>query len=301
MKTLVIYHEVNPGVACPDGIAAAWVARKFFKSTGTEPDFLGLTYQREHWLETDDYEHLCIVDFSFPQEMIDTWVENGLTITLIDHHKTAEKDLGKYLTGNFSDALQGKVCLRFDMAECGATLAWKYFFGPNKPMPVFLKHVKDRDLWEFKLDYTQEIHESMAHLKRTFENLDRYENMTDKEFYSLMVPLGTFLLQPKRDAITAAATRVEYGNVAGHENIPLVRLSEDEDRLTSDICHVLYKNHPEHDFVACLKSNGYTWSLRSDKDGKNTDVAEIAKANGGGGHRNAAGFLDQELVEDISF
>ena len=77
----------------------------------------------------------------------------------------------------------------------------------------------------------------------------------------------------------------------GYFNIPIVELAQDgsEDLLTSDICSYLYKSIPEAPFVACITSDG-SWSLRSDKNGNNTDVGAIAQAKGGGGHRNAAGF-----------
>ena len=58
--------------------------------------------------------------------------------------------------------------------------------------------------------------------------------------------------------------------------------------LFSDIAGELAKDRP---FGACYFDRGdgkRQWSLRS-RDG-GIDVAEVAKANGGGGHRNAAGF-----------
>ena len=47
---------------------------------------------------------------------------------------------------------------------------------------------------------------------------------------------------------------------------------------------------------ACLvrSHDGVTYSLRSMDD--RMDVSEIAKDNGGGGHRNAAGFRVKELT-----
>lgn len=282
MTTLIIYHQVKEGVDCPDGIAAAWVASKAI----ADADILGCVYGDVP--DVSDYERIVIVDFSFPVSIIEDWVSNGKSITVIDHHKTAWE--------NFQN-LSSQVFRSFDMNECGATLTFKHFF-PNNAMPVFLHYIRDRDLWNHELEYTEEIHEASASIGRTFKFFDKIAPMAEQELFEYLVPIGTEKLKPKREAISNAILRVQFGIVAGWGNIPYVETTKEEDRLVSDICSCLYKRFHTAPFVACFTSDG-KWSLRSDKNGNNTDVGAIAKSLGGGGHRNAAGF-EVEVVTSPS-
>lgn len=275
MSALIIYHQVKQGVNCADGIAAAWIVSKVHP----QADLLGCVYG-EPAPEVSKYELIVIVDFSFPVPIIEEWVAQGKSVTVIDHHKTAWE--------NFQN-LSNQVFQKFDMNECGATLAWKHFFLDLAPMPVFLEYIRDRDLWNHELEFTEEIHEASASIGRTFEFFDRIAPMNKEELFAYLVPIGTEKLKPKREAIAKALERIEFGVVAGYDNIPFVQVKPEEERLVSDICSAMYKKLPDSYFVACVTSDR-KWSLRSNKHGNNTDVGAIARRFGGGGHNNASGF-----------
>lgn len=282
----IIYHEVAPGVGCPDGLASAWVTSKAIG----EAELIGRMYNddREWPFEPEDEDTIYLVDFSLPVAELQGIV-SGVDVVVIDHHKTA--------WDNLKDAewqLEDNVKINFDMEECGATLCWKHFF-PDQPIPVFLEYIKDRDLWNHKLESTAEVHAAYAKLGRTFELYERLAPMSRQQFLDFMVPVGKPAVDERRAKVKAIAARQELGTVAGYENTLHVKLAEDgsEDWLTSDVCQNMYLKHPEALFVACWVPNTSSWSLRSNKDGNNTDVGAIAKANGGGGHCNAAGFKVQ--------
>lgn len=286
MKTAVVYHQVKSGVDCADGIASAWVAKKKY------PDAVlyGQTYD-EPQNDLSRFDRIIYVDFSVPAYFLRQSAGCGIQTIVVDHHKTAQENLHGLLSEQI-ECLE----LNFDIAECGATLTWRRFF-PDKPLPKFLEYVRDRDLWEHKLPHTEEIHEAIANIryqkrssdrKEVFEFFDSLESNWEDELPDL-IKLGEDLLAPKRKAVAGAAQRVQFGIVAGWGNIPYVATAKEEDRLVSDICSVLYKRFPDALFVACFTTDG-TWSLRSDKDGNDTDVGAIAKSQGGGGHRNASGF-----------
>lgn len=292
MKTTIIYHQVKEGVDCPDGLAAAWVAAKYLPKA----QLIGWTYQANDVPIVEVGDKLIIVDFSFPASVMESWASSSVDVVVIDHHKTAMENL---------QGLSDRILARFDMNECGATLTWKTFF-PDQPMPAFLEYVRDRDLWNHVLPMTEEIHEATSALRRSFALFDVLEQMNREELIKFLAPLGGKLLKPKRDKIKAIAKRYDWRNLkvprtieapdgdiswADEYQIPLVVLAKDgsEDRLTSDVGSYLYKSLPKALFVACITSDG-SWSLRSDKHGNNTDVGAIAKALGGGGHHNAAGF-----------
>jgi len=290
VATKIIYHQVKKGIDCPDGLAAAWVVHK--ANPGAE--IIGCWYQCED-VDLPIFEkgdRAVIVDFSFPAEILQGWSDAGVEILLIDHHKTAMEHLGD--VSSFSEHFNGEI--KFDMNECGATLAWKHFF-PDKAIPLFLEYVKDRDLWNKALPNSDAIHEVISKLGRSFDLydlLEKYDNPLTN--FITLADLGDVLLAPKRRAIAAIAERATLTSFLDHENVAIVLLAGDgsEDRLTSDICELLYtKLFPKSPFVACQTSDR-TWSLRSNKNNPDSgfDVGALAKTKGGGGHRNAAGFKE---------
>ena len=284
MKPAVIYHQVKPGIDCADGIAAAWVAKRKY------PDavLIGASYGGEV-PDISQYDRVLVVDFSFPLNILEEWDEQT-ELTVIDHHKTAMNDLS-----GFANAY-------FDMAESGATLTWKILF-PDEPVPAFLEYVKDRDLWNFALPLSEEIHEAMAFTGRKFYQLDQLAKFTAEDLQAALGPLGAKLLEPKRERIADIAMFARYESVLGHK-VMAVEIAETETRLTSDICSYIYKRFPEASFVVAYsyksKENEWSLSFRSDKAGNDFDVSVISKQFSGGGHKNAAGGMVKDIKELFS-
>src|SRR5215831_18604798 len=145
MKTVCVYHN-----NCFDGICSAWVVKKYFPAAQLIPGNYGdkelVTglFALISNLMKDFPVHLILVDFSFPRETMMELNRCVEKMTVLDHHKTAEADC------------KGLEFCIFDMAESGASLAWKYFFK-GMPMPKLVQYVKDRDLWLFKEPYSEEV------------------------------------------------------------------------------------------------------------------------------------------------
>lgn len=302
MKTAILYHQVKPGVDCPDGIAAAFIAYRsvpFALST----DLIGCVYG-EQPPNIEKYDQVIIVDFSFERSILERWSETK-SVVLLDHHKTALEMLGDVST------FSGRLYSQIDMTECGATLTWKHF-NPTKEVPAMLEYVRDRDLWNFELPQSEEVNEAIAQLRYRIKDLARSVNLDERnllfalfeqliqcdsqQLVDKLSPFGAKLLAPKREKITAAANRYKLKSLPAPQfylgQIPVVECSPDgsEDRLVSDICAKLYRDLvPGADFVACITSDG-KWSLRSNKHGSNFNVAAIAEHYNGGGHHNAAAF-----------
>lgn len=304
MKTYIIYHKVTADKNCPDGLAAAWVASKVYP----DADIIGWQYQTPppDFLEPGD--RIIIVDFSFSASILNAWTEQGIEVILIDHHDGMLNELSQ---------LADRILYRFDIKECGATLTWKHFF-PEKPIPEFLKYIRDRDLFDHLLPNTREIHAAMSEMGRSFELFDRIENYSSEELIAEFVPIGAPLVGPRWEKCRAAAKRWQIAKIGGYF-VPAVEMTEDESYLRSDICFVLYREMfaggdgiaqsktlpPEviegmyrrgelqPPFVAAYYKNRY--DLRSDKHTyKSINVDTVAKKYGGGGSRNAAGFTKTE-------
>ena len=192
-------------------------------------------------------------------------------VNLLDHHKTAQ------------EALEGRIAgATFDMDRSGAVMAWEHFH-PGEPVPELLRYVQDRDLWDWKLPGSREINEALQQADLDFAL-----------WYSFTIPAlleeGTALRATAMEQIRANLARASYSDILGHA-VPSV----DTDRLMSDTAEQLLMEHPDAPFAAVYYHTeqdhvpATKFSLRSRKGG--TDVSEIARVLGGGGHANAAGFV----------
>lgn len=174
-------------------------------------------------------------------------------------------------------------------------------------MPIFLTYVRDRDLWNFDLLYSEEIHEAIATLKyqstpdidkqsHVFAIFDMLEPMSVEQLQAVFAPWGYQLLKPKRERIAELA-QAATPQVLDNHSILTVEVPEREARLISDLCSYLYKNNPEYAFVVAYyrSESGINLSFRSDKKGSDFDVSVIASQLGGGGHKNASGALVQSF------
>lgn len=156
-------------------------------------------------------------------------------------------------------------------------------------MAAFLSKSTHRDLWNWDLEETYPVHEAMGAIGRTFQLFDKLAVMSKQELLDYLLPIGEPLAAPKQKLVREVANRFTWSNVAGY-TVPLVQLQEHEERLASEVCTVLYKRFPQAPFSACIRADGVSHELRSDRNGNNTNVYAIAETLGGGGHRNSAGF-----------
>lgn len=320
----IIYHKVTARANCPDGIAAAWVINTRLKRDAARclanadnyekqaiaephnshvcrqsakalkemarqlltPQIIGCTYE-DSPPEVLPGDEVFVVDFSFSLAILEKW-QRIANIRIIDHHITSMNFLS-----NFSNAI-------FDKKECGATLAWKFVF-PDEPVPVFLEHIRDRDLWckspdspwwGFSLPETAYFHEAMSKLGRDFELFDQLAGMTLEQLREFLLPKGKELVDRKVAlAEDIVKTRASLGKFYEYDSVAVVHLKDaSEDRIHSDVGACMLWYFPSARFAAIFSSTGKC-SLRSSAQGNDFDVEAIAVRYGGGGHRNAAGFV----------
>lgn len=271
MRPLCIYHG-----NCADGFGAAWVIKKKFNN---DVDFHAGVYQNPPPDVTG--RDVIIVDFSYKRAVIEEMLKVAKSIVIIDHHKTAIADLEPLLaiSSNGMD-IREPLHLYFDTSTSGAMLAWLYCFGSEEP-PQLIRHIQDRDLWQFELEGTREIQAALFSYPYDFD-----------VWSELMLPGVTARLRQEGTAIERKHFKdiaellpiVTRRMVIGGFNVPVANLPY---IFSSDAGHKLANGEP---FGACYwdTPEGRSFSLRSTDKGE--DVSEIAKLYGGGGHRNASGF-----------
>lgn len=255
----ILYHS-----KCYDGFGSAFCA---WKKYGDTAKYIPVAYGNP-MPEIPDNSRVYIIDFSYPKDELLKLAERSEFVTVLDHHKTAEEAL--------KDIKHEKLYVKFDMTKSGALLAAE-FFQPNETPPLLIQHISDRDLWLFKMDKSQEVHEALVSYPMDFKVWDslqveklKHEGEACARLYSKLV-----------DNICENAY---LKRIAGY-TVPVVNTSI----AWSEVGVKLLELYPDSLFAASFTifEDTEMWSLRCND---NFDVSEIAKKFGGGGHKKASGF-----------
>lgn len=312
MKPLVIYHD-----HCADGFGAAFAA---WLKLGDEAEYLPLNYQNPSWQEdvtSDIYEvvkdrDVYILDFSFSKVVMETIFDAANRVVWLDHHKTAfemyefsnEKPIYEY----HIDQVPHKVIL--DNSRSGALIAWNYFHPDEEP-PALFQYIDNYDRggtfqgWAIK--GTEEFVKALwSYTPWSFEqwNVWNLHHPGKSTFYWEMLNSGAAVLRAHKQNVAsvvrdaARKCKIEFNDrlVSSNDQPEPIRFYEFRrglaancpPHLSSDVGHELANQSGTFGLLWYIdKDNRCKCSLRSNGD---YDVSTIAKAFGGGGHRNAAGF-----------
>ena len=277
MRPLVLYHD-----NCPDGFGSAWAA---WLNYGDEADYRAVNYGQEPPDVTG--REVYILDFSYPRKTLLRMKREAAGMCVLDHHKTAQADL------------EGLEFCEFDMNRSGATMAWDYLISPvrlpeeerwrQEPEIVrqnlvtrrFVEYLTDRDLWRFALPQSREVSAALWSYPRTFEawtdcaqNIDRLKQE------------GVAILRFKNALVEQMCAQSAWVTIEGHK-VPFVNASVCFSEVGEALCH----KFPDAPFAAYYFDRGdgrRQWGARS----QGFDVSAVAKALGGGGHTQAAGWTE---------
>lgn len=277
----VLYHGLAKGSTaqpgCPDGFGAAYAAWKKFGDEGTE--YIPVAYGLPFPEDVVDGSEIYIVDFSFSREILLNLADVNERVIVYDHHKTAREALMGLEHPNLG--------IVFDMERSGALITWEELHGKDK-VPFFPRSLSDRDLWQFKLHGTKEIHTLLLSYPFDFKVWDilcsRLEDPTSRE---TAIAEGASILRFRDcqvDDICLQQERISFG---GHDDIPAVNATS----AWSEVGHKLLELNPDRPFVVVWYRRGdgeIQISLRSRKD---FDCSAVAKLYGGGGHFSASGCM----------
>ena len=255
-RMLVIYHG-----ACRDGFCAAWCIWR--RRPGAE--FVAANYGEPP--PDVDGRDVIVVDFSYSRPLMDEMYRRAKSFLVLDHHKTA------------MEAMAGAPYAHFDMERSGAGMAWDHFFG-GFPRPWIVDYVEDRDLWRHKLPDGPAVNAFLGTLRYDFEHWYQTSRMDVER----AAEFGKVVEDKIRHYVTEVSKNARRVNFDGY-NVPCVNAPQvDISELVGFLC-----NGEKFAMGYWQRSDGkFSVSLRSRGD---FDVSELAKRHGGGGHKNAAGFL----------
>jgi uncharacterized protein len=285
----VIFHK-----NCVDGFGSALAAY--------------LKYPKAHFvahqygdppLHTAQYEgsDVYILDYSFKKDYLFEIARLAKSVTILDHHKTAEAELT-----DLNPSAYPNVTVHFNMHKSGAVLSWEYFH-PNKDIPSIFQYIQDRDLWNWKLHKSEEVSAALSLVPFYFDEYMKVMNELQND-PQVVIARGEAIL---------ACNKSHVEKIAKNAVKQLIYVSHDSEKdfntsripaggklrvaivnspiLQSEIGNYLLVNNQDVDVAAVFadKSDVRTWSLRARKD-IGADVSEICKRFGGGGHQAAAGM-----------
>lgn len=262
LKPLVIYHA-----NCWDGFCAAWVAHKALGEIEAVPAYYGASPPDVTSRE------VYVLDFSYPREVLLGMKEQAKSLLVLDHHKTAQA------------ALDGLDFCVFDMGKSGGRLAWERFayLGGRLGMksPWLVDYTEDRDLWRHALPDSENINAALRSYPLDFALWDEFNDAVGQR--EMFKREGSAIRRAERTIVETHVRNAREREMDGHKV-----LTVNATVLFSEIAGELAKDRP---FGACYfdrQDGKRQWSLRS-RDG-GVDVSAIAKAHGGGGHAQAAGY-----------
>lgn len=264
---ICIYHG-----NCADGFTAAWAVWKRWPDIEFAPGIYGEAPP------VVGGKNVLMVDFSYKRPLLEAMLEDARTVTILDHHKTAEADLAGLGHHVNADIL-------FDMTKSGAMLAWEFCHGDAAP-PRLVQHVQDRDLWQFKLPGTRAIQAAVFSHPYDFQVWeDLAADCEDASSRERLIAEGEAIERKHFKDIAELLAQTTREMVIGGFKVSVANLPY---TLASDAANKLAQGAP---FGACYfdRNDGKrVFSLRAVDGGE--DVSLIAAKFGGGGHAKAAGF-----------
>lgn len=227
-------------------------------------------------------EEVVIVDFSFAPPAMAKLLGRTDRVVWIDHHATAASyDYGRTIAGVRNLEEKGP-------AAC--ELTWSFFY-PGKEMPLAVRLVGDRDCWRWEYGaLTAQFHERMKagpHGPR------------EAVWASLLGPLGSSVVQRLaaegkvaldwRDQFTGNFRQYGFESELDGQPVFVMNLYT----LGSDMFGpALMEKYP---VCAAFVFDGERYVVSVYTARADIDLGAICKKRGGGGHRQAAGFVCAEL------
>ncbi|MGE4317474.1 MAG: DHH family phosphoesterase [Deferribacterales bacterium] len=221
-------------------------------------------------VDTNHYEEILITDMS-PSQRVFQQVMGDIQIVVIDHHES-------------SKWLKEMTETVHDIKKCATLLTYEWLEQHGYDVASYrelVECVNDFDMWHLKRRDSLQMNMLFMKLgvERYLERFFRkpYTGFTEDE--QLIVDLET----ERRDKYIHAAAKSGFALKDADDLDVFVVFAEE---YSSELGNYIIKEL-EMDYVVLINMQRKKVSLRSRPE---VDVRTLAEENGGGGHKNAAGF-----------
>jgi hypothetical protein len=263
-----VFYHAN----CLDGLGAAWAAWTKFGNTAV---YLPV-HHHQPMPPFPKSATLYILDFCYSPEQLVLAAASAKEIVVLDHHVSAREQFSAYRS---AQSIPDNLTVHFNLEHSGCTMAWAYF-QPHRALPQLLLHIEDRDLWRHRWKETASI--THALYQRMPLPVDRLADIS----LPTLRREGEILVKERLrqvELLLRSRHTVTINGITGLAVNAPPSLSSDLGQALSELSGTFgltYRFHGKRKLWECsLRSNGAC------------DVAEMASAYGGGGHRQAAGFV----------
>ncbi|RHZ67071.1 hypothetical protein Glove_303g74 [Diversispora epigaea] len=280
----VIYHK-----DCADGFGSAYSA---WTRLGNKATYYPAIHSSPPPTDIKD-KNVALFDFSYSRNILTEIEKQAKSVIIVDHHKTARDNL----LGNDSSPNENKKNYFFDLDKSGARLAWE-FFWPGKEVPLLIRYIEDKDLWRFDLPNSKEFSTSWSMIPKEFKAYDQYAK--DENLIKKVIESGSHIIKYTNDRMAQLDKNDSFKRTMTVQTKTYTVYAINSIVWQSELGSILVnKDDADLGMVFCYegKMKRFRISLRS-LDEK-ADVSQIAKAFGGGGHRNAAGFFWEKDIESL--
>ncbi len=238
--------------------------------------------------DLEKYENIYITDLVLSEALykwidVQPWKEK---IHVFDHH----------ISGSYA---KDYSFASLDITECGTSLFYRYLKEcfPQFTFPKieqYVDHVRNLDLWHW-VEKGDHVAKELGDLFEIYGNLLYIDH-----FVLNLADDSTAIISAEDESLL----KVESNRIKRYferKNEELMTCSYLDYKMgvvfaesyRSELGMLLQNAHPELDFIAMINIAGGV-SLRTQRD--DVDLAEIASALGGGGHKKASGF---GILEDV--
>lgn len=272
-----IYHA-----NCVDGLTAVAIAAHCYPDAERIP----LSHGDSLTLKELADKHVCFLDISIKKPQMLSLLELSKSVTVIDHHVSSYQELLEIQSPNFNFV--------YDVTKSGAQLAWDYFI--NKPEPLFISYVGDRDLWTKRYKDSDALSMAIRVLEWEYEEMQTHVSyLVHNEIVDLDEISARYVTQGKAftkyhnymvDQICDQADRayLDDGTPVLKVNCPLGLMSDVGAKLANKVNSGVA-------WLYYVKENTVKHSLRV-SDNSGYDASVYCSSKGGGGHKKAAGWIE---------
>lgn len=259
-------------------------------------------YEDEIPWEDIKNEDVFIVDFSFGLEDMKRVLKEAKSLTWIDHHVSAIRNLD-----SISDQIQGLRDIEETYAGC--ELTWNYIF-PDDPMPRVVKLLGRYDVHDYAdptvLPFQYAMRSKETNPKdamnlwiNLFNNQDESDEFSFLEKENLIEeiieegrPIERFIENRNIEFVKNNAVCVI---LAGYKFLAVNTYLDNSNALEK----VFQSSKWDAMMVFYRKSGGWSVSIYNGDQASTVNCEKIAQKYGGGGHKDAAGFYCEKLPFEV--
>lgn len=245
-------------------------------------------------------EEVIMIDISFPIKKIVELSEIAKKLTIIDHHISFAREFYReILKMDYPDEVIGvqylipnsKLHYVYELGKAACEIGWKYLF-PDKVVPYAVTLVGRYDTWREKeedwenetLPFKYYMHGN-CNSAETFPT-ELFKVTPDSKDIRFGIEIGKEIMGYQRRMDEAVARQNSF--TAIFHNLRALCLNYYP--FSSETLRSVW-NPDKHDIMVGFSYAGNgRWSVSLRSVGDKVDCSIIAKARGGGGHKNAAGF-----------